>query len=278
MDTALDASMVPSPRYEDEIISNNREQEMWYYQTQRQATNSYDVEKEECGRDLVLLQNYRKRALEGYQGDQYVYDEDRDTTSYCVPDVENDNHNLNLNLNLNLIRKHSHDDENIEEILSNMREAIDGWYHPKGSPSELRGYNDSKPKISDLFLDIQGDQHAPSTSPRRFPSFEDDRVLNSHHHNKRYNKKRRVPQSDEEPRLIESSDESEYKRSRKFVTKRSNMMEELNSYDEEDLTDVPLCGKSSRPQIRKEYFYSKNSKTIFRWTCCGSQAKDHPNW
>jgi len=271
MDAALDTSMVPSPRYEEEMLQH-RDSDVWYYQTPRQPT-SYDQEKEECGRDLVMLQSYKKRALEGgYPGDQFVYDEDRDT-SYCVPDVENTQHK----------HKHNQDDDNIEEILSNMREAIDGWYHPKDTSSDFRRYKETKPKISDLFLDIQGDQHAPSNSPRRYPSFEEERI-SSHHNNKRLNhKKRKVPQSDEEPRLIESSDESEYKRNRKFVTKRSNMMEEVNNnnnnnYDDEDLTDMPICGKSGRAQIRKEYFYSKNSKTIFRWTCCGSQAKDHPNW
>lgn len=274
MDVAMDSSMVvPSPRYEEEMLQHRDSD--WFYQTPRQTT-SYDTEKEQCGRELVLLQSYnRKKAMEGYHGDQYVYDEDRDNSNYCVPDVENTPSR----------HRASPEDENIEEILFNMREAIDGWYHPKDTTAEeYRRYKESKPKISDLFLDIHGDQHAPSNSPRRFPSFEDERIVTPHLNNnsKRVNKKRKVPQSDEEPRLIESSDESEYKRSRKFLSKRSNnnnsLVEELNSFDEEDLTDVPMCGKSGRAQIRKEYFYSKNSKTIFRWTCCGSQAKDHPNW
>eukprot|EP01111_Echinosteliopsis_oligospora_P016667 TRINITY_DN7007_c0_g1_i1.p1 TRINITY_DN7007_c0_g1~~TRINITY_DN7007_c0_g1_i1.p1 ORF type:complete len:169 (+),score=27.88 TRINITY_DN7007_c0_g1_i1:29-535(+) len=38
-----------------------------------------------------------------------------------------------------------------------------------------------------------------------------------------------------------------------------------------------LCCKTNKPKVQREYYYSKLSKTIFRWTCCGSQARTHPD-
>jgi len=252
--------VVPSPSFDNEPTD-------WFFTTPTRQATTYDYEKEECGRDLCLLQS-KKRTYEEYTNN-YIesrYVDDRHNSSlydsHCVPDVE---HN-------------SYEDDHIEEILANMREAIDGWY--KDPSNELQ----TKPKISDLFLDIRHQQ------PPTF-AYEDERM------NKQRSKKRRtvpVPHydRDEEPKLIESSDENEnFKASRKFIISRkgspsssssssfnSSNLVDISTPNDGNIEDAPLCGKTQRPQVRKEYFYSKNSKTIFRWTCCGSQAKDHPVW
>lgn len=54
----------------------------------------------------------------------------------------------------------------------------------------------------------------------------------------------------------------------------------VNSNDdvqEKENVAAGLCFKTHKPKVQREYYYAKLSKTIFRWTCCGSQAKTHPD-
>jgi len=46
---------------------------------------------------------------------------------------------------------------------------------------------------------------------------------------------------------------------------------------EREVVAPGLCFKTHKLKVQREYYYAKLSKTIFRWTCCGSQAKTHPD-
>jgi hypothetical protein len=187
------------------------------------------------------------------------------------------------------------DDICIEEILVGLGEASDGWYHPSPLPHYERPQHPSLPprkRYSDVHVPSQEDDISPPASPF-YPSLSPYvRVpVRDVHNNMVAIKKRKMtpPLSPEdEPRLVESSDEKENiyfddeieLDSHKRKTKRMhrNPMKKEQAVEGATYEVGGLCGKTNKPRQRKEYFYSKNSKTIFRWTCCGSQAKDHPDF
>jgi hypothetical protein len=86
--------------------------------------------------------------------------------------------------------------------------------------------------------------------------------------------------------LVESSDEQdlEFPKAKK-IRREKNIKSPLKSIvvssnddvQEKETVAAGLCFKTHKPKVQREYYYAKLSKTIFRWTCCGSQAKTHPD-
>jgi len=189
-------------------------------------------------------------------------------------------------------RSYEDDDVCIEEILVGLGDASDGWYHP--SLYERPYVRPRKQQYSDVSVPSQDDDISPSPPPS--PYYASPYQIKLHKHFTRsktqdttpsYKKRKASPplSPEDEPRLVESSDERELwygdelrggaakkvKRDDRAISKK------LESPGETVYDEGGICPKTSKPRQRKEYFYSKNAKTIFRWICCGSQAKDHPD-
>lgn len=85
--------------------------------------------------------------------------------------------------------------------------------------------------------------------------------------------------------LVESSDEQDLEHPKKKVRRDGKSKSPLKSIvvssnddvQEKETVAAGLCFKTHKPKVQREYYYAKLSKTIFRWTCCGSQAKTHPD-
>ena len=85
--------------------------------------------------------------------------------------------------------------------------------------------------------------------------------------------------------LVESSDEQDLEHPKKKVRRDGKAKSPLKSIvvssnddvQEKETVAAGLCFKTHKPKVQREYYYAKLSKTIFRWTCCGSQAKTHPD-
>ena len=87
--------------------------------------------------------------------------------------------------------------------------------------------------------------------------------------------------------LVESSDEQDLefpkakkiRREHKAKSPLKGIVVNNNNDDvqEKETVAAGLCFKTHKPKVQREYYYAKLSKTIFRWTCCGSQAKTHPD-
>lgn len=86
--------------------------------------------------------------------------------------------------------------------------------------------------------------------------------------------------------LVESSDEQDLEFPKAKKIRRENKVKSplksivVSSNDEvQEKENIAqgLCFKTHKPKVQREYYYAKLSKTIFRWTCCGSQAKTHPD-
>ncbi len=58
---------------------------------------------------------------------------------------------------------------------------------------------------------------------------------------------------------------------------KSIIVSNNDDVQEKEIVASGLCFKTHKPKVQREYYYAKLSKTIFRWTCCGSQAKTHPD-
>lgn len=91
--------------------------------------------------------------------------------------------------------------------------------------------------------------------------------------------------------LLESSDEQDLEHPKKKIRREGgpkiksplksivvhNNAHTMDEVQERETFSPGLCFKTHKPKIQREYYYAKLSKTIFRWTCCGSQAKTHPD-
>jgi len=192
------------------------------------------------------------------------YTDSLDRSRYCKPEVE---------------------DEHIEEILVGLGDASDGWYRPT-----YERYLPPRKRFCEVRVP-QAEYVSPPHSPIS-PVHNHPRTLHNAQSDHVYTPKKRShtpPYSPEdEPKLVESSDEKEndyisyspYDDELELEPKRKlkKMRVVKNSENSNNDEEGGICGKTNKPRTRKEYFYSKNSKTIFRWTCCGSQAKDHPDF
>jgi len=234
-------------------------------------------------KDLCLIEGNQQPIYERY-------------SSACKYDCVDNLSGYNVPLQPEITRN---DDVCIEEILVGLGDASDGWYHP----SSLPHYERSQPSLplrkryNDVHVPSQEDEISPPPSPFNH-SLSVRSFVPTHDISSFKKRKLSPPRSpDDEPRLVESSDEREvvyglydgevefdsHKHKAKKVrhNKKVVVVESITSNGEatgNNEEEGGVCGKTSKPRQRKEYFYSKNSKTIFRWTCCGSQAKDHPDF
>lgn len=196
------------------------------------------------------------------------------------------------------------DDEDVEEILMRLRHGHD-YYRPQVSvhapppPSFplLFPHNQMRPAFYPYMDPHQQRGFPPHIPPPNKASLfhilsqEPDNLNNPahhhhhHHHQLHHANNMHMRKLFFEDGLMESSDEQDLEHPKKKVRRDGKAKSPLKSIvvssnddvQEKETVAAGLCFKTHKPKVQREYYYAKLSKTIFRWTCCGSQAKTHPD-
>jgi len=196
------------------------------------------------------------------------------------------------------------DDEDVEEILMRLRHGHD-YYRPQAPPpafpllfpshhNQMRpAYYSCDPRCPPPIHSIQHHPHHSHShnlhnahnkaSLFHILSQESDHV-NSLHHQMSVNNNIHMRKLFFEDGLMESSDEQDLDHPKKKVRRDGKVKSPFkivvsgnDEVQEKENVASGLCFKTHKPKVQREYYYAKLSKTIFRWTCCGSQAKTHPD-
>jgi len=188
------------------------------------------------------------------------------------------------------------DEEDVEEILMRLRHGHD-YCRPKASPS-------TPPTLpSILFTPPTGHNHSHMSYPSYY-HMENSRPSSSHSAPNKaslyhilsqetdsvQNNNTTLPSMSVHMRKyfedVMDADEQGLEHPRKKARKelktsksplKSFSMHGNDEVLEKEVVASGLCFKTHKPKVQREYYYAKLSKTIFRWTCCGSQAKTHPD-
>lgn len=182
------------------------------------------------------------------------------------------------------------DDEDVEEILMRLRHGHD-YYRPKAilPPPMNRHYPN--------YHSVDNIPSYPSVTPSpnkaslfHILSQENDSVnsrntLPSQYSPVSVNNNLHIRKMLFEDGLMESDEmglEHPKKKARRENSKSKSPLKSIIVNTSEDVQEretvaAGLCFKTHKPKVQREYYYAKLSKTIFRWTCCGSQAKTHPD-
>lgn len=98
--------------------------------------------------------------------------------------------------------------------------------------------------------------------------------VHNHHHMRKLFFEEGLLESDE---LGLEHPKKKVKRDNKPKSPMKGIIVNNDDVQERETVAAGLCFKTHKPKVQREYYYAKLSKTIFRWTCCGSQAKTHPD-
>jgi hypothetical protein len=205
------------------------------------------------GSDREVFLRNRKRTFEDNTSDEqlakkYARPSYSPLFEQCVPDSPSPTDLSQFAISASALTpldpsEQDEEEECVEEILTSFKSCKSGWWTQPEEPDEVR-----------------------VPSPRNYNNFDDNnsplytnsnylniyQLLNEINHNK-----------NKSPSFLDEE--------RSALHKKHDGKKPLH------LQDNTLCLKTNKPKVRKEYYYPKNSKTIYRWTCCGSQAKDHPD-
>lgn len=177
------------------------------------------------------------------------------------------------------------EEEDAEEILVRLRHCRD-WHKPdiyldNYSPQSAHTFSNTTNKASLFHILTQDEPFVYNSVMPPLPLPVPKIIPNVNTHNSSLPSRRYF--FDEEHKQVESSDEDLFlKRNTsslqvKKKAKKTNKKEKGEFVMEKIHVVEGQCFKTQKPKIQREYYYPKLSKTIFRWTCCGSQAKVHPD-
>jgi len=186
------------------------------------------------------------------------------------------------------------DDEDVEEILMRLRHGHD-YYRPQSAPSFPMLFPHQQMRSSFYPMDPHQRMLPPHLPPPtnkgslfHILSQEDHHAhsgsIHHHPHHMHPANNLHMRRLFFEDGLVESSDE-DLEHPKKKIRRDGKAKSPLKSIvvggnddvQEKEHVAAGLCFKTHKPKVQREYYYAKLSKTIFRWTCCGSQAKTHPD-
>eukprot|EP00026_Physarum_polycephalum_P006519 Phypoly_transcript_06564.p1 GENE.Phypoly_transcript_06564~~Phypoly_transcript_06564.p1 ORF type:complete len:247 (+),score=48.91 Phypoly_transcript_06564:942-1682(+) len=196
------------------------------------------------------------------------------------------------------------DDEDVEEILMRLRHGHD-YYRPQAVPppsfpllfpphNQMRPFPYDQPRFAPHQQPLPNPYQTPNSHNKgslfhilsQEPENFHPNHPHAHPHHMSVNNPVHMRKLFFEDGLMESSDEQDLEFPKAKKIRRENKARSplksivVNSNDEvqeKENVAAGLCFKTHKPKVQREYYYAKLSKTIFRWTCCGSQAKTHPD-